>query len=293
VAITSIVEHPALDIVINGIRQGLADSGYADGTDLTITYESARGNPATAARIAQRYVSHPPDLIVAISTPSAQAVAAATNDIPIIFSAVTDPLAARLVASLDAPGGNVTGVSDHTRASDILALIGEITPEVRRLGILFNPDEANSTASRTAISAAAEAAGMIVVDAAVHDPAQVAPVARSIVGRVDAIFAPNDNTVVQAFEAAAELAIEANLPLYAADPENVGRGALAALGVDYHQIGTLTATLVDRVLKGENPGDIPVVFASGVNLHLNRNTATAIGRTFTQSTLDRAARVVE
>jgi ABC-type uncharacterized transport system substrate-binding protein len=218
-------------------------------TDLAITYENAQGNPATAARIAQRYVANPPDLIIAISTPSAQAVAAAINDIPIIFSAVTDPVAAGLVASLELPGGNVTGVSDHTRASDTLALIGEITTGARRLGFLFNPNESNSIATRMAFLAAAKSAGIIIVDAAVLGPTEVAPATRSLVGQVDAIFAPTDNTVVQDFEAAAAVAIEAKLPLYAADPENVTRGALAALGVDYQQIGTLTAELADRVLR--------------------------------------------
>jgi putative tryptophan/tyrosine transport system substrate-binding protein len=291
VAVTSIVRHPALDAVREGLRLGLSQTGH--GPDLAIVDEDARGNPAIAAQIAERFVAAAPDVIVAISTPSAQAVVAATASLPIVFAAVTDPLAAGLVASLERPGGNVTGVSDMARVADNLALIRELTPGVRRLGFLFNPREVNSVASREALRRAAEPAGIEIVDAPVGRPEEVDAAMRALIGRVDAVFAPTDNTVVQDFEAAAAVAMDAKLPLYAADTENVARGALAAIGVDYHQIGLLTAALVARILDGEAPGDIPVVFASRVDLHLNMRTATAIDVAIPRPARDRAARVIE
>ncbi len=276
VAITAIVEHPALDAVRDGVKQGLADLGHSEGTDVTFAYESAQGNPATAAQIARQFVGDAPAVIVAISTPSAQAVAAATKDIPVVFSAVTDPLAAQLVGSLEAPGGNVTGVSDMAPIGDHVALIREITPDVKRLGVLYNPGEANSVSSVEALKSAAEGAGIEVVEGPATKSADVQGAARSLIGKVDAIYVPTDNTIVSALESAVGVANEAKLPLYAADTDSVARGALAAVGFNYFDVGVQTAALVDRVLKGESPGEIAVVFASGTDLQVNRQTAESI-----------------
>ena len=293
VAITAIVEHPALDAVRDGIQKGLADLGYAEGTDVTFTYESAQGNPATAAQIARQFVGDAPAVIVAISTPSAQAVAAATKDIPIVFSAVTDPLAAELVSSLDAPGGNVTGVSDMAPIGDHLALIREITPNVKRLGVLYNPGEANSVSSVTALKSAAGGAGVEIVEAPANRSADVQGAARSLIGKVDAVYVPTDNTIVSALESAVSIAIEAKTPLYAGDVDSVARGALAAVGFNYFDVGVQTAALVDRVLKGDKPGEVAVVFAAGTDLQVNRKTAEAIGVDIPQAVLDRASKVIE
>ena len=293
VAITAIVEHPALDAVRDGIMKGLADAGYAEGTDVTFTYETAQGNPATAAQIARQFVGEAPAVIVAISTPSAQAVAAATKDIPVVFSAVTDPIAAQLAASIDAPGGNITGVSDMAPIGDHLALIREITPNVKRLGVLYNPGEANSVSTLAAIKTAAQAAGIAIVEGPATKSADVQAAARSLVGKVDALYVPTDNTIVSALESAVGVAIEAKLPLYAGDTDSVGRGALAAVGFNYFDVGVQTAALVDRVLKGESPGSIPIAFAVGTDLQVNKATAAAIGLTLPQPVLDRASKALE
>lgn len=293
IAITAIVEHPALDAVREGIKKGLTDLGHAEGTDVAYSFESAQGNPATAAQIARTFVGDAPDVIVAISTPSAQAVAGATTDIPLVFSAVTDPVAAQLVASAEAPGGNVTGVSDMAPIADHVALIHEITPDVKRLGVLYNPGEANSVSSVSALKSEAEAAGITVVEGPATKSADVQAATRSLVGKVDAIYVPTDNTIVSALESAVSAANEAKLPLYAADTDSVARGALAAVGFNYFDVGVQTAALVDRVLKGDSPGTIPVVFASGTDLQVNKATAAAIGIELPQGVLDRASKVVE
>ena len=293
VAITAIVEHPALDAVRDGVKKGLADLGYAEGTDVVFTYESAQGNPATATQIARQLVGAAPAVIVAISTPSAQSVVAATKDIPVVFSAVTDPVAAQLVASIDQPGGNVTGVSDMAPVGDHVALIREITPDVKRLGVVYNPGESNSVSTMAALRTATEAAGISLVEAVATKSADVQAAVRSLVGKVDAIYVPTDNTIVSALESAVGAANEAKLPLYAGDVDSVDRGALAAVGFDYGQVGLKTAGLVDRVLKGEDPGTIPVEFASGSDLRVNKKAAAAIGLSFPQAVLDRAAKVIE
>jgi putative ABC transport system substrate-binding protein len=292
IAMTAIVEHPALNAVRDGIKKGLADAGYAEGQDVTFRFETAQGNPATAAQIARQFVGDAPDVIVAISTPSAQAVAAATKDIPLVFSAVTDPVGAQLVASIDKPGGNVTGVSDMAPVGDHVRLIREITPNVKRLGVIYNPGEANSVSSLAALKTAAGAAGITIVEAPANKSADVQTSARSLVGKVDAIYVPTDNTVVSAFEAAVGVADEAKLPLYAADTDSVARGALAAVGFNYFDVGLQTAAVIVRVLKGEAPGTIPVVFAAGTDLQVNSKAAATIGVTLPQSVLARAAKVV-
>jgi putative ABC transport system substrate-binding protein len=260
---------------------------------VTFVYESAQGNPATAAQIARQFAGDAPAVIVPISTPSAQAVASATKDIPIVFSAVTDPVAAGLVASIDAPGANVTGVSDMAPIADHLALIREISPNVKTIGFLYNPGEANSVSSLAAFRTAAEAAGLTVVEGPATKSADVQATARSLIGKVDALYVPTDNTIVSAFESAVGVAIEAKIPLYAADTDSVARGALAAVGFNYFDVGVQTAALVDQVLKGQNPGAIPVLFASGTDLQVNRKTAETIGLTLPQAVLDRAKTVIE
>jgi putative ABC transport system substrate-binding protein len=293
VAITAIVEHPALDAVRDGVKQGLAELGYTEGQDVVFTYESAQGNPATATQIARQLVGAAPAVIVAISTPSAQSVVAATKDVPVVFSAVTDPVAAQLVASIDEPGANVTGVSDMAPVGDHVALIREITPDVKRLGVVYNPGEANSVSTIAALKTATEAAGIELVETTANRSADVQAAVRGLVGKVDAIYVPTDNTIVSALESAVGVAAEAKLPLYAGDVDSVDRGALAAVGFDYSQVGLKTAGLVDRILKGEAPGAIPVEFASGSDLRLNKKAAAAIGLSFPQAVLDRAAKVIE
>ena len=293
VAVTAIVEHPALDAVRDGIKKGLADAGHKEGEDVAYRYESAQGNPATAAQIARQFVGENPAVIVAISTPSAQAVAAATREIPLVFSAVTDPVGAQLVKALERPGGNVTGISDMLPVADHIALIREITPEAKRIGVIYNPGEANSVSSVAALKDAAEPEGLTIVEAPATKSADVQSAARSLVGKVDAMYVPTDNTIVSAFESAVGVANAAKIPLYAADTDSVARGALAAVGFNYFDVGAQTAALVDRVLKGDSPGDVPVAFATGTDLQVNRKTADAIGLTLPEAVLERASKVFE
>ncbi|WP_309085448.1 ABC transporter substrate-binding protein [Chelativorans sp.] len=293
VSVTAIVEHPALDAVRDGVREGLAEAGYKTGENLEFTYESAQGNPATAAQIAREFVGAGPDVIVPISTPSAQAVAAATRDIPVVFTAVTDPVAAGLVKSNEAPGANVTGVSDLSPIADHVALIKELVPDVKSVGFVYNPGEANSVVLLNLFREAAEKEGIAVVEAPANKSADVQNAARSAVGKVEALYVPTDNTIVSALEALVGVAEENDIPLISGDTDSVERGTLASVGFDYHQVGKQTAEVVVRVLKGEKPGEIPVTFASGTDLVVNKKAAEAMGVTLPQAVLDRATKVVE
>jgi putative ABC transport system substrate-binding protein len=293
VAVTAIVEHPALDAVRQGVQDELAAQGWRAGDNLDFQFESAQGNPATAAQIAQKFVGEAPDVIVPISTPSAQAVAGATKDIPIVFSAVTDPLGAKLVASLEQPGGNVTGMTDLSPIGAHLDLVKEITPEVATLGVIYNPGEANSVTLLDLLKQEAPARDIAIVEAAAPRSADVQAAAQSLVGRVDAIYVPTDNTVVTALEAIVGVGIDNQLPVYAGDTDSVPRGAMAALGFNYYDVGIQTGKIVARVLGGEAPGDIPVQSIEITELHVNPAAAKRMGVSLPEAVTARASTVVE
>jgi len=293
VAVTAIVEHPALDAVRDGVKEALSQAGYKEGENLTFLYESAQGNPGTAAQIARQFLGEEPTVIVPISTPSAQAVISSTRDIPVVFTAVSDPVGAQLVKDMDKPGGNVTGISDMSPVADHVALIKEITPDAKSIGFIYNTAEANSVSTLAALKEEAAKAGLEVIESVATKSAEVQGAARALVGRADVIYIPTDNTIVSAFEAAVGVAEEAKLPLYAGDTDSVARGALAALGFNYFDVGRQTGDVVVRVLKGEAPGEIPVKVAAGTDLVINKSAAGKMGVTFSDAVLSRANKVIE
>jgi putative ABC transport system substrate-binding protein len=293
VAVTAIVEHPALDAVRDGVKAALAAGGYEDGKNLRFSYESAQGNPATAAQIARKLVGDQPDVIVPISTPSAQAVVGATRDIPVVFTAVTDPVGAKLVKDAAKPGGNVTGMSDLSPIGKHLDLVKEITPDAKTLGVIYNPGEANSLTLLELLKQEAPARGLTIEEAAAPKSADVLPAAQSLVGKADAIYVPTDNTVVTALEAIVKVGQQNKLPVYAGDTDSVPRGAIAALGFNYFDVGRQTGRMVLRVLKGEKPGDLPVEGVEITELFVNPASAAAMGVTIPEAVVARAKTVVQ
>jgi putative tryptophan/tyrosine transport system substrate-binding protein len=292
VAVTAIVEHPALDAARDGVRDALAEAGFKPGENLEFKYQSAQGNPATAAQIARQFVGESPDVIVPISTPSAQAVAASTKDIPVVFTAVTDPLGAQLVSDMDKPGGNVTGLSDMSPIADHLALIKEITPDAKRIGVPYNPGEPNSVTLVRELKKMAQEQGFTVVEATATKSADVQAATRSLVGKADVVYVPLDNTIVSALESVAAVGAQNRLPVYAADTNSVERGAMASIGFNYYDVGRQTGEVVVRVLKGEKPGDIPVRMAAGTDLVVNPKAAEAMGVSLPEAVVSRATKVI-
>lgn len=293
VDVTAIVEHPALDAVRDGVKDALAAAGYKDGENLKFVYKSAQGNAATAAQIAREFAGEGPNVIVPISTPSAQTVAAATRDIPIVFSAVTDPVGAQLIKSMEKPGGNVTGLSDMSPIAEHLALLKEILPSIKTVGFLYNSGEANSVSTLAVFKAEAEKAGITVVESAATKTAEVQGAMRALVGKVDAVYVPTDNTIISALESAVGVAVESKLPLFTADTDSVARGAIAALGFNYYDVGKQTGEIVVRVLKGEAVGDIPTTVAKGTDLVVNKGSAAKMGVTLPEAVVARATKVIE
>jgi putative ABC transport system substrate-binding protein len=293
VAVTAIVEHPALDAVRDGVRDELKAAGYEDGKNFKFVYESAQGNPGTAVQIAQKFVGEKPTVIVPISTPSAQAVVGATSDIPVVFTAVTDPLGAKLVSNLEKPGGNVTGMSDLSPIAKHLELIKEITPAAMKIGVPYNPGEANAVTLVGLLKEKGAAMGYEIVEAAAPKSSDVLAAAQSLVGKVDAIYVPTDNTIVSALEAVIKVGIDNRLPVYAGDTDSVKRGAMAAIGFNYYDVGRQTGQIVLRVLKGEKPGDIGVQGVEITELFVNPGSAEKMGVTIPEAVVAQAKEVVK
>lgn len=293
VAATAIVEHPALDAVRDGVRDELESQGYVEGENLGFVYETAQGNPTTAAQIARRFAGQDHDVIVPISTPSAQTVLAATQDVPIVFGAVTDPVSARLVESLANPTGRVTGVTDLSPVAKQLDLIREIMPEADSLGVLYNPGEANSVKILDLLREHGPERGFEIVEATAPKSAEVQAAARNLVGRADAVYVPTDNTIVSALESVVKVGMENQLPVFAADTASVPRGAVAALGFDYYDLGRQVGGIVVRILEGAAPSDIPVQGVTTTRLSVNPAMASRMGIELPADVVERADEVIE
>jgi len=292
VAVTAIVEHPALDAVRDGVKRALAAAGYRD-EKLAWQYQSAQGNTGTAAQIARKFVGDRPDAIVAIATPSAQAVVAATRDLPVVYSAVTDPVAAQLVPGWEPSGTNVTGVSDMLALDKQVELIRQVVPQAKRVGMVYNPGEANSVVVVRQMQEILAKAGMSLVEAAAPRTIDVGSAARSLIGKVDVIYTNTDNNVVSAYEALVKVGNDASIPLVASDTDSVRRGAIAALGVDYGDLGEQTGRIVVRILKGEKPGAIASETSSRLRLFVNPGAAARQGVTLSDELLKSAAETVK
>ncbi|ADJ65639.1 MULTISPECIES: ABC transporter substrate-binding protein [Herbaspirillum] len=293
VAVTAIVEHPALDAVRDGVKDELKEEGFEAGKNLKWEYQSAQGNTGTAAQIARKFVGDKPDAIVAIATPSAQALVAATKSIPVVYSGVTDPVAAQLVKDWKASGTNVTGVSDLLELDKQVDLIKRVVPNAKRVGMVYNPGEANSAVVVKALKELLAKSNMTLVEAAAPRSVDVGSAAKSLIGKVDVIYTNTDNNVVSAYEALVKVGNDAKIPLVASDTDSVKRGAIAALGVNYYDLGRQTGKVVGRILKGEKPGDIPSATSSKLELFVNTAAAQKQGVTLSPELVNSAKTVIK
>lgn len=291
VAVSQIVEHPALDATRQGLVDGLKEKGYEQGKNLEFDYKTAQGNPAIAVQIARQYVGERPDVLVGIATPTAQALVSATRDIPVVFTAVTDPVGAKLVSKLEQPGKNVTGLSDLSPVDQHVELIQEIMPNVKSIGVVYNPGEANAVSLMKLLKESTDKRGIELVEATALKSADVQTATQAIAAKSDIIYALIDNTVASAIEGMIVSANQAKTPVFGAATSYVERGAVASLGFDYYQIGVQTADYVAQILEGTEPGKIDVKVAKGSDLVINATAAKKLGLTIPQTVMDRATSV--
>ena len=293
VAITYIVEHPALDAVREGIVESLAAKGYKEGENLKVVARSAQGNMTTQSQIADEFAGIKPDVAVGISTPSAQALKNSMGDTPVVFAAVTDPVAAGLIENPEKPEANITGTSDKQPPKPALELIQKLVPGVKTIGVIYNPGEANSVVQVDDIKAGAAELGLTVVESPAAQSTMVPDAARNLVGKADAILLPTDNSVISVLEAIVTVGERAKLPVFTTDTDSVERGAVAALGFNYAEMGTVTGDMIAQILEGTAVADIPVVVPGNQDLFLNLKAAKAMGIEVPADVVDSAKKVIE
>lgn len=293
IGISKIVAHPALDAVEQGIMDQLAELGF-DAIEYDL--QNANGDMSTAASIATKFRSDQVTVAVGIATPTAQALVNAIDGAPVVFSAVTDPVGAGLVESLDAGDGNVTGSSDMTPVDAQFDLIRELLGQAR-VGHVYAGGEANAVALAQMAKAAADARGMEFVESTVVNSSEVRAATQSIVDRVDAIYVSTDNTVVSALTALTDVAVANGVAVISADTTSAaGTGVLAALGFDYYKHGRATGRIVADILNGADPASIPTLFMtdpSDLNLLIDLDVAEAIGVDVDEALLDQASMIYE
>jgi putative tryptophan/tyrosine transport system substrate-binding protein len=295
VGITQLVEHPSLDAAREGFIEALKDAGYEEGKNLKLDYQNAQGDMNNNASIAQKLISDKNDVILAIATPSAQSVVNSTKDIPILFTAITDPVGAQLVQSIEKPGANVTGTSDtHPDAiKNTIGAIKKFVPGAKKVGIIYNNGEPNSVVNVKNAKKALEAEGLEPVETTISSSSEVKQAAESLVGRADVLYIPKDNTVVSALESVLTVANAQDIPTFVGEGDSVKRGAFASYGLDYHALGYTTGKMAVDILKGKKPADIPVGFPEKLELYVNKKAAADEGITLTDDLLKDAKIVGE
>jgi len=277
--ISQFVEHPALDSILKGFQDELKDGGI----DAEYKIYNSQGNISTVYQIATQVAADKPDMIVAIATPNAQALvkqydkSPTLKGTPMLFTGITDPLLAGLVTNYEHPGGHVTGVSNQMPMDKHVEMLLKFLPDMKKLGFLYNAGEANSVSNLERITVAAKERGIEVVPVTVSSSADVKQSASSLVGNVDAIYIPTDNTVVSAMEVVVKVGQRSKTPVFVADVDSVTRGAIAALGFDYYLHGRQTGAMAIRILNGAKPGDTPVEFQKKLSFHIYPAAAEKMG----------------
>jgi putative ABC transport system substrate-binding protein len=280
ISVNQFVEHPSLDAVLKGFQ----DSLKAQGVEATYSVHNAQANMATANQIAAQIAGENPNLVLAIATPSAQACAVATKKSPVLsvapllFTAITDPVGAGLVDSLEKPGKNITGVSDMLPVDKHMAMLRRFYPGLKKLGMIYNAGEANSKTTVAMVQAEGAKIGFEVVEATVAKTSDVYQAAKSLVGKVDAVYLPTDNTVIAALESVIKVCEQEKLPLFSADVDSVQRGTVAALAFDYYQHGYQTGLMAKRLLVDKvEPASTCVETQQELVMHLNLKAAAKMG----------------
>jgi len=288
IGIVQIVEHPSLNTIRESFVQELDKQGFKDGEKVVIDYQNAQGDQTNLKTICQKFVNNKYDLIIAIATPSAQAAVGETKDIPIVFSACTDPVGSGLVSNLEKPGQNVTGTSDAVSAQKIMELAQRITPDIKTVGALYTSSETNSVSVVNDLKNYAAKNGLTVIEATVTNSSEVQQAVSSLVGKVDAVFSPIDNTVASAMPLVAQVANKAKKPVYVGADSMVKDGGLATFGINYTILGQETAQMAVEILNGKKAGEISVKTMTDMDIYVNKGAAAAIGITIPDDVLKAA-----
>lgn len=278
IGISQFITHQSLDATREGFVDELAKQGYAEGKNIEIDLQNAQGEQRNLKTISQQ-LAESSDVVLAIATPSAQSLANTTQTTPVIFSAVTDPVSAKLVESREHPGGNVTGTSDQSSdaISTQINLIKKVLPKAKTIGILYTQSEPNSVVQKDEAKRLLEEKGFTVVEKTILDSNNVKAAAESLMAEMDMVFVPTDNIISSTMETVKQVSIKHKVPVFGGSTEMIAVGGLYNYGTNYEELGRQTARMLIRVLKGEKPENIAVELPEKLELHTNQEMADALG----------------
>ena len=278
IGISQFITHQSLDATREGFVDELAKQGYVEGKNIEIDLQNAQGEQRNLKTISQQ-LAESSDVVLAIATPSAQSLANTTQTTPVIFSAVTDPVSAKLVESREHPGGNVTGTSDQSSdaISTQINLIKKVLPKAKTIGILYTQSEPNSVVQKDEAKRLLEEKGFTVVEKTILDSNNVKAAAESLMAEVDMVFVPTDNIISSTMETVKQVSIKHKVPVFGGSTEMIAIGGLYNYGTNYEELGRQTARMLIRVLKGEKPENIAVELPEKLELHTNQEMADALG----------------
>ena len=278
IGISQFITHQSLDATREGFVDELAKQGYVEGKNIEIDLQNAQGEQRNLKTISQQ-LAESSDVVLAIATPSAQSLANTTQTTPVIFSAVTDPVSAKLVESREHPGGNVTGTSDQSSdaISTQINLIKKVLPKAKTIGILYTQSEPNSVVQKDEAKRLLEEKGFTVVEKTILDSNNVKAAAESLMTEVDMVFVPTDNIISSTMETVKQVSIKHKVPVFGGSTEMVALGGLYNYGTNYEELGRQTARMLVRILKGEKPENIAVELPEKLELHTNQEMADALG----------------
>lgn len=278
IGISQFITHQSLDATREGFVDELAKQGYVEGENIEIDLQNAQGEQRNLKTISQQ-LAESSDVVLAIATPSAQSLANTTQTTPVIFSAVTDPVSAKLVESREHPGGNVTGTSDQSSdaISTQINLIKKVLPKAKTIGILYTQSEPNSVVQKDEAKRLLEEKGFTVVEKTILDSNNVKAAAESLMAEVDMVFVPTDNIISSTMETVKQVSIKHKVPVFGGSTEMIAVGGLYNYGTNYEELGRQTARMLIRVLKGEKPENIAVELPEKLELHTNQEMAEVLG----------------
>ena len=279
IGVVQLVQHDALDASNKGFVDGLKEKGYEEGKNIKIEQQNAQGEQANAQTISKQFADAKKDLIFAIATPAAQAAYNSTKDIPIVFTAVTDPVKAEIAKDWKSSGTNVTGTSDKVPVDKQIELLKKLIPNAKTVGVIYNTSETNSVIQVDELKAAAEKQGLAVKEVGVTNVNEINQNLSSALGQIDVLYTPTDNTVASGYALVGKLCLEKNIPIIGAEEAVVTKGGLASIGIDYYKLGKEAGFKAAEVLDGKKPSDVEITTLSEMSFTINTDVAKKLNIT--------------
>ena len=291
IGINQLVQHDALDASREGFIEGLKEKGFEEGKNLKIDYQNAQGDIAIAKTISDQFVTSKVDMIFAIATSSLQASYNATKDIPIVFTAVTDPIGAGVAESWESSGTNVTGTSDMVSMEKQLSLLTTLVPDIKTLGVIYNSSEANSLAQVQELKKEAEKNAIDIKEISVTTVNEINQNLNAAIGSIDALYAPTDNTVASAYDLVGNICVNKNIPILCGEEAGVSKGGLCSIGIDYFKLGKEAGYKAAEILNGAKPEDIEISTLSDMSITINTEVSEKLNITIPEDINTKANKV--